>query len=391
MLARRGKSMRTFLIISLLLWCSAAGTAVAATSGDLAADAPERYIVVPADTLWSIAGRFLKDPWRWPELWKNNEDQIKNPHRIRPGDVLVLDRSAQEMRLKLLKSQPVLETVRLSPQIIATEHELQPVPTIPAAVIAPFLSQPLVVAQNELDSAARIVATQEDRVALGAGDIAYVKGITKEKGDSWRIFRRGDPLLDPDTKQTLGHEVIYLGDAHVVKFGDPSTVEIVKSTLEISAGDSLLPTARDVVVNNYLPHAPGAKVAGRIIDIYGDLGETGPNSIVVLNKGSRDGLDAGSVLAIYRDLNSPTYQTRDSPNIKYHNEPMGDRNSPIYGRVGPAGGEFKDDKSKNLPKVRLPDERYGLLMVFRTFDRASYALVMNSSRQVTVFDTVTNP
>jgi hypothetical protein len=139
-----------------------------------------------------------------------------------------------------------------------------------------------------------------------------------------------------------------------------------------------------------MPHAPGTKVAGRIINIYGDLGETGPNSIVVLNKGSRDGLETGSVLAIYRDLNSPTYSTRESPNIKYHNEPMGDRNSPLYGRTGPAGAEFKDT-NKILPKVQLPDERYGLLMVFRTFDHVSYALVMSITRPVSLFDTVTNP
>ncbi len=391
MLARWGRLMR-ISIISLLLWCSMAGTAVAATSGDLAADAPERYIVVPGDTLWGIAGRFLKDPWRWPELWKNNQDQIKNPNRIRPGDVLVLDRSAQEMRLKLLKSQPVLETIRLSPQMITKEHEPEPVPTIPAAVITPFLSQPLVVAQNELDSAARIVSMQEDRVALGAGNIAYVQGITKEKGDKWRIFRRGDPLLDPDTKEMLGYGAIYLGDARVIKFGDVSTIEIVKSSLEITAGDSLLPITRDDVIDDYMPHAPGAKVAGRIIDIYGSLGEAGPNSIVVLNKGSRDSLDVGSVLAIYRDLNSPTYSVRDSPNIKYHDEPMGDRNSPVYGRVGPAGAEFNnDDKNKSLPKAKLPNERYGLLMVFRTFDHVSYALVMNTNRPVNLFDTVTSP
>ncbi|HUO44164.1 MAG TPA: LysM peptidoglycan-binding domain-containing protein [Burkholderiales bacterium] len=382
--------MRTS-IISLLIWCGVAGSAVAASSGDLAADAPERYIVVPGDTLWSISARYLKDPWRWPELWKNNEDQIKNPHRIHPGDVLVLDRSAQEMRLKLLQSQPVLETVKLSPQVVATEHEPEPVPTIPAAAIAPFLSQPLVVAQNEFGSAARIVATQEDRVALGAGNIAYAAGITKEKGIDWRIFRRGDPLVDPDTKETLGYQVNYLGDARVTKFGDVSTIEIVKSDLEISADDTLLPAARDDVISDYLPHAPAAKVAGRIIDIYGDLGETGPNSIVVLNKGARDGLDPGSVLAIYRDLNSPTYQTRESPHIKYHYEPMGDRNSPIFGRTGPTGGDSGADKHQGVRKARLPDERYGLLMVFRTFDRVSYALVMNSSRPVTQFDTVTNP
>jgi len=381
--------MRTS-IIALLLWCGAAGTAAAVTADDLAPGAPDRYIVVPGDTLWGISGRFLKSPWRWPELWKNNEAQIKNPNLIYPGDILILDRSAQEIRLKLLKTEPAVETVKLSPQIIAAPHEPKPVPTIPAESIAPFLSQPLVVSQNEFDGAARIVATEESRVVLGMGDTAYVQGIHQDNGNKWRIFRRGDPLVDPDSKETLGYQAAYLGDAQVVKFGEVSTVEIVKSAQEITTGDTLLPAARDSVVEDYVPHAPATAVAGRIISIYNDLYETGPLAIVVLNKGSRDGLDPGSVLAIFRDLNTQTYSVRESPHIKYHNEPMGDRNSPIYGRVGPAGAEFKDN-NKNIPAAKLPEERYGLLMVFRTFDRVSYALVMDASRPVNVLDTVANP
>jgi len=357
MFPRWGKSMRNS-IIALLLWCSAVSGATAVTADDLAADAPDRYIVVPGDTLWGIAGRFLKSPWRWSELWKNNQAQIKNPNLIYPGDVLILDRSALEVRLKLLKTQAAIETVKLSPQIIVTPHEPEPVPAVPVASIAPFLSQPLVVTQNELDGAAHIVATQEDRVALGMGNTAYVQGIDQKDGDKWRIFHRGDALIDPDTKEKLGYQAIYLGDARVVKFGDVSTVEIVKSTQEITTGDALLPASRDVL-QDFQPHAPAAAVTGRIINIYSNLFETGPLSIVALNKGASDGLDSGSVLAIYRDLNSPAY------------------------RLGSV--QSKADHPD------LPNERYGLLMVFRVFDHVSYALVMSASRPVSVFDSVANP
>lgn len=389
------------LIISLILLCSWIAAAPAATTADLAEGAPDRYVVVPGDTLWDIAKRFLKDPWKWAELWKMNQEQIRNPRRIYPGDVLVLDKSAEEMRLKLLRT----ETVKLSPQVRAAPLAPEPVPTIPIADIEPFLSKPLVLAQNQLIDAPRIVRTQESRVALGAGNIAYVQGITKEKGNYWQLFRPGPPLVDPVSKETLGYEAVFLGEAKVNKFGDVSTVEIVNSPQEIYAGDYLLPAPREVSFDSYVPHAPGKKVDARIIAAYRSLYETGPNSIVTINKGARDGLEVGHVLAIYRNLNAPTYFLRESslwgrtgfmysdknPNTNYKNEPLGDRYSPIYGRIGPMGSEFKNDKSNIPTDVELPDERYGMLMVFRVFDRASYALIMNANRPVNVLDIATNP
>ena len=164
------------LIISLIILCSWASAAPAATTADLAEGAPDRYVVVAGDTLWTIAGRFLKDPWKWNDLWKTNRDQISNPNRIYPGDVLVLDKSAEEMRLKLLRA----EVVRVSPQIRSEQLAPEPVQVIPTADIEPFLTKPLVIAQNQLASAPRIVRTQESRVAVGAGDIAYANGLTKE-------------------------------------------------------------------------------------------------------------------------------------------------------------------------------------------------------------------
>lgn len=260
------------------------------------------------------------------------------------------------------------------------------------------------VAENQLASAARIVRTQESRVALGAGNIAYVKGITKEQGVFWQIFRPGPMLVDPDSKESLGREAIYLGDAKVEKFGDVSTVEIVKSPLEIYAGDYLIQAPREVLLENYVPRAPGKKIDARIIAAYGGLYEIGNNAIVTLSKGSRDGLEAGHVLAIYRDLNASTNQLRESalfgrqgfmydeknPRTNYVNEPLGNRDSPLWGRVGPNAGKYTEN-SISLASATLPDERYGVMLVFRVFDRASYALIMNANRPVHVLDRATNP
>lgn len=390
--------MNKFIISLIFLWGSAAA-AVAATTSDLAPGAPDRYVVVRGDTLWAISKRFLNDPWKWPELWKANQDQIKNPNRIYPGDVLVLDRSAEEMRLKLLRS----DVVKLGPETRVEGLPPEPIPTIPTADIEPFLSKPLVIAHNQLADAPRIVRTQESRVAVGAGDVAYATGLSKEKSQYWQIFRPGSPLIDPVSRDIIGYVAIYLGDAKINRQGDVSRIDIVAANQEIYAGDYLLPAPREIQLDGYMPHAPAKKVDGRIIALYNQLYETGPGAIITLNVGAREGLEPGNVLAIYRNLNSPTFTLRESPlwgrtglifdpkqPSTYQNEPLGDRNSPIFGRTGPFGAEFKNDKTV-VPQVNLPDERYGLLLVFRVFDRASYALVMSASRPVNVLDVVTNP
>jgi hypothetical protein len=385
-------------IIALILILSSAQPAIAASAADLAESAPDRYVVVPGDTLWGISSRFLKDPWRWGELWKMNQEQIKNPHRIYPGDVIVLDRSAEEMRLSLVKT----DTVKLSPVARATPLAPEPIPTIPSADIEPFLSQPLVVAANQLESAPRIVATQESRVALGAGNVAYVKGITKDQGAYWKMFRRHVELVDPDSKESLGYEALYLGDARVVKFGDPATIEILTSALEVTAGTYLLPAPKEVPLDSYVPHAPAKPVKGRIISAYTSLYEIGPGAIVALSRGARDGLEVGHVLAIARSEANAAYALREAslygrtgivydpnnPKTDYRSEPLLRRDAPYMGRYGPFGAQFKGDA---LPTVSPPNERYGLLLVFRVFDRAAYALIMHAERPVNVLDVVTNP
>jgi hypothetical protein len=377
-------------IISLMLLLTPVSGALAAAATPIKDNAPDRYVVVEGDTLWSIAGRFLQNPWQWPEIWKMNQEQIRNPHRIYPGDVVVLDRSAHEARLRLVK----LETVKRQPQVRVEPLPAKPVPTIPTSTIEPFLARPLIVGPEELDNAPRITATQENRVAIGSGATAYAAGLANEKGTLWQVFRRGDPLVDPETKETLGYEAVYLGEASVERFAEESTIRITKSAQEIYVGDRLLPVGRQTPNFGYVPHAPAKPVRARIVSSYGGLGEAGPLSIVTLSKGSQDGLEAGHVLAIYRSQSSARYELRTSP---------------LYGRSGPSGSDaprayYGDDLTpRDAPLfqratpvtdaqiAKLPDERYGLLMVFRTFDRAAFALVMQASRQVSVNDLAVNP
>ena len=399
-------------IISLILLMTplAPAPASAADASALQEGAPEQYIVVPGDTLWGISGRFLKDPWRWPELWRMNQEQLRNPHRIFPGDVIVLDRIGAEVQLRLVRPGevapgevgvpvaptpvPPRDTVKLSPRIRAEPLADKAIPAIPPSVIEPFLSRPLVVGQDELDSAPRVLANQENRVAVGAGSIAYVEGLNADKGLLWQVFRRGDALVDPDTGETLGYQATYLGEARVIRRGDPATVEITKSAQEIYAGDRLLPAATEIPTFSYVPRAPWRPVRGRIMSTYGNLGETGPTGIVALSKGSRDGLEVGHVLAIHRSQSTLTYGQRmaplygvqglsgdDSPR-PYYSEDLPPRDAPVYQR----GRRITAEDA-----AKLPDERFGLVMVFRTFDRAAFGLVMQASRPVAVNDLVTNP
>jgi hypothetical protein len=319
-------------------------------------DAPDRYIVVPGDTLWGIAQRYTDSPWRWPELWNLNKDEVKNPHRIYPGDVIVLDRVRG--RLALDASQ---KTVKLSPTVRAESLARQEIPAIPAGVIEPFLTRPLVIEPDGLDKAPTIVGTQDNRVILGAGNIAYVRGIAGSREQTWFVYRRGKALVDPDTNQTLGYEAIYLGTAEVTKPGDPAAVQLVSVVQEVGSGDKLIPAGRPQLVS-YAPRAPTSKINGRVMGILGGIGrvgEAGNNSIITINRGKADGLDVGTVVGIYS-----------------------------------AGVPIVDaSRPKNAPDavLKIGEDRSGLAFVFRSFDRISYALVMSITRPVRALDAVQNP
>lgn len=350
MLLKRCKS------ITALAFFLAAGTILAqAPKTPLAfkPDAPERYIVVPGDTLWSIAERYTDSPWRWSELWELNKDQIKDPNRIYPGNVILLDRARSQLALA--------DTVKLSPRARAESLAKQAIPAIPAAAIEPFLTRPLVIEPDGLDQAPTIVATEQNRVVLGPGATAYVRGIGASKEDSWFVYRRGEPLVDPDNQRTLGYEAVYLGTARVTRPGEPAAIELMTATREISKGDKLVAVGRPQAVN-YAPRAPGSFSSGKVISIYGGqskIGEAGRHSIIAINRGKADGLELGHVLALY----SAESTLRDT------------------------------EKAADAPgtTVKVPSERYGLAFVFRVFDRVSYALVMNVTRPVNRLDVVQAP
>ncbi len=340
--------------------CSGLGTSAAAQvpPSELRANAPERYTVVHGDTLWSISQRYLDAPQRWPELWSLNRDAIKNPHRIYPGDILVLDRS------KGLLSVAPAETVRLSPKLRVETGETAAIPSIPPTVIEPYLTRPLVIEPNGLDNAPVIVATQENRVILGAGNIAYAQGLTGGGEQTWHVYRRGKALVDPDSNLTVGYEATFLGSARLRKAGDPATIEIIAARQEITKGDRLI-AAGNPQIPNYVPHAPNTNIRGRVMSIYGGVGtvgEGGRNSVIALNRGEADGIEVGHVLALMR-LGSAVGAQRGAPPS-----------------MAPTAGS-----------IRLPDERYGLVFVFRVFDRVSYALVMDVSRPVNQLDVVQTP
>lgn len=335
------------IIFSLLLGLtSAAAIAAGSKPIEITANAPDSYTVQRGDTLWGISGKFLKEPWRWPEVWRMNRAQIHNPHLIYPGQIVVLDRSGPRLS--------IARPVRMQPRTYEEESQ-QAIPSIPTAEITPFLSQPLVVNEAEIGDSAKIIATDESRVLVGAGNKIYATNV-KPGIPVWQIYRPAKPVVDPGTNELLGYEAFYLGTARTIAEGEPATLEVTRSVEEIGKGDRLVPAAKPDVLA-YSPHSPDTDIKGEIIGLYSGVGEAGRNSIVTLNLGTRNGLEVGHVLAIYRAGREETYREGNGPREIY----------------------------------TLPEERYGLLFVFRTFDKMSYALVMNSSRPVTSRDTVRTP
>ncbi len=350
--------------------------------GELAADAPDNYTIKPGDTLWAISGLFLKSPWRWPELWGMNLGDIKNPHRIYPGQRLFLERKDGRATLRTSASaseSPPTETVRVSPRTRYEALESGALPAIKAHLIEPFLAEPIIVDEQGLQNAPRIVAAQDSRVLLTRGDRAYARGQTGTplldapgKQQEFRIFRSATPLKDPTSGEILGYEAQYVGKAVLVRSETsqtitgkdgkesteiiPATIDILAAKEEMRVGDRLLPEpARELL--SYVPRAPAGAIDGRIVSVYGSaVVNAAQNQVVVINKGSRDGMERGHVLAIQ----------------KY-------------------GERLVDKTDATRPTIKLPDERNGLLMVFRTFDRLSYALVLDITDGVKVGDRLINP
>ena len=333
---------------------------------ELAANAPDSYTVKRGDTLWAISSLFLKSPWRWPELWGMNLEQIRNPHLIYPGQILYLDKTGGRARLRVGQAIGPDGSVKLSPRVRSSGLGDGSIPSIPFHLIEPFLTEAVIFPANELETAPRIVGTQEGRVVLGKGELAYVRGEIAPQRE-FRIFREPKALRDPSTKEVLGYEATYVGAAEYTRPGEtrngadgkpeivPATFTVTAAKLEAGVGDRLAPMpAREF--SNYAPHAPQGAVGGQIVSIYGDGLTAGQNQIVALNKGSADGLERGHVLALWS-----------------------------------TGEQMIDKTDPSRPTIKLPDERHGMLFVFRVFDRMSYALILSVQNPVKPGDRFTQP
>ncbi|MFN0314386.1 MAG: LysM peptidoglycan-binding domain-containing protein [Burkholderiales bacterium] len=344
--------------------------APAAEAGDKATlkeNPPARYVVEKGDTLWSISERFLQNPWRWPDVWGINKDYVKNPHLIYPGDVIILDLTGATPRLRLegMAENGTGPTAlspesrwngahKLSPQIRTQDLSAAPIPTLSPRLIEPFLSKAMLVDPDAVLRAPRIVAQADGRVLAAAGHTVYAEGVTKSEGRRWTIYRPGRRFEDPDTKELLGYEAIYLGNFEVDAFGAVSSGTITKGQQEITSGDRLA-VALPASALPFIPRAPVKPVRGKVVaGADGSVAEIPPLSVVVLNRGGRDGLDVGHVLGLF------------------HSE--GVVRAANTGRT-----------------LRLPEERYGVAMVFKVFPRMSYALVLSASRPVHINDVVHNP
>ena len=351
--------------------------------GELAANAPDSHTVKPGDTLWGISGLFLKSPWRWPELWGMNLAEIKNPHLIYPGQQLFLEKSNGRARLSLGPAgagSEGIQTVRVTPRSRSASLADTLIPTLKSQFIEPFLAEPVILDEAGYTDAARIVATQEGRVLLSRGDRAYARGPANKQivlapttlQNNMRVVRNVVALKDPVSGEILGYEAAYLGKARVVsgetrtetKAADgsvkidvvPAGIDIFVNKEEMRVGDRLVPEP-ERGLTSYVPRAPGGQVDARIVSIYGSaVRQASQNQVVSINRGTKDGMEVGHVLAILKD-----------------------------------GQRLMDKTSPEREDIKLPDERNGLVMVFRTFERVSYALILEIVDGVRVGDHLVNP
>lgn len=332
-----------------------------AAAGDkvlIADQAPDSYTVRQGDTLWAISGIFLKHPWRWPEVWRLNQAQIGNPHLIFPGQVVVLDRSAQTLSMGRTVSRSADKTPyeKRSPQVYSASVETA-ISSVPLDAIRPFLSEPLVDDAPDDGTKPVIVAIQEHRVVAATGDTVFAKNLPDDT-DAWQIYRRGSPIKDPLTKDVLGYEALFVASAHATSSADgrqAAALTIVGAKHEVSAGDRLTPAGKSDMIA-FAPHAPNADTEGRVASIYDGVGVAGRYSVITVNLGANANLEPGHVLALYRNRGAITYRAEE-------------------------GNEEFD----------LPDNRLGVAYVFRVFGRLSYALVMEAAEPVAVGDKVTAP
>lgn len=346
------------LLVSLLL-ATAAGGLFAQQGGGIPLNPahPDSYVVKPGDTLWGISSMFLRDPWYWPEIWYVNP-QVENPHLIYPGDVLTLVYVDGQPQIRSSRAgvEAASGTERLSPRIREIPLTAA-VDTIPYAVIGPFLGKGMVLAKDDINDLPHIVALREAHLVGTTGNDAYVRGKISGDGAVYSVVHIGDKLVDPEDGDVLGYEGIYVADGHIRRTGDPATLELKNGQREALIGDRLV-AQTDPVPLQFEPRAPDRPVEGLVVHIVDGMTQIGQYEVVLINRGARDGLAPGHVLSVWQ---------------------AGQR---VADTINPG---FLDHK------VQLPDERAGTLMVFKTYDRLSYALVMTTEVPIHTLDKVRNP
>lgn len=323
---------------------------------ELAENAPDSYTVVRGDTLWGISGKFLKQPWRWPEVWRMNKEQIRNPHWIYPGQVILLDRNGPSLSLQGSGTGSGKDG-RLQPEVYSSPAD-QAIMTIPMRVIEQFLSQPIFSDDEDDSSLPTVVGISNNRVIAGEADAIFAKGVTGQ-GSTWQIYRRAQKIKEPVTGDTLGYESVYVGKARLMIAGEGDVANEMLVTLsrqDINVGDRLTPEVKEPSFN-LAPHPIAPSMKSRVASIYNSQGQVaGRFNIITLSKGKNDGMELGHVVALSRSQGELTYR--------------GDGGKETY---------------------KLPAQRYGLALVFRVFNRLSYALVLDSSEPVSVGDDALAP
>lgn len=331
-------------------------------SSALRSDAPDRYVVKKGDTLWDISATFLNQPWYWPEIWHVNPEVV-NPHLIYPGDVLSLYYVDGQPRIGINRGD-----YKLSPTIRSTS--LANNEPISIAGLRPFLIRPSVVTEEQLRGAAHVVGSIDDRMIFGINDDVYVHRLDDSNpGAKYSVFRPSKKLYSPRRpKEVLGYEAIYASDARVIEDGVPATVRLIDNRREVLIGDRVLPLDINPADLQFFPHAPPPSTDGTIISIFDALSGIAQYQVAVVDLGERDCIEPGHVLAVNKD-------GRDQKD-KFHRRMRPDTN--IW-NIG------------NGRNIKLPDEQSGVMLIFRSFEKVSYGLLMETIRPVRVGDTATAP
>jgi hypothetical protein len=330
------------------------------------AESPQTYIVLEGDTLWDISTVFLRDPWFWPEIWFKNP-QVENPHLIYPGDTLAIVYVGGERRVQLLsrgadgavlaQTAGGLKVVKVNPRVRSKSIDAT-IPSIPIESIRHMLERPLIIDEDTLNDSAYVLSSLDNHLINSVNDKLYVRKLDTTQGiGRYHIYRPHRPLFDPITNELLGYEAIYVGESRLLLRGDPASVRVTNSEREILRNDRVIPMDNTSFERDFFPKPPSTDVSGEIVALVDSISKSGAFQTIAINLGNRDGIESGNILRIRRN------------------------------------GDVIPDLNEKDPNfsVRLPDEKIGMAMVIRSFEKMSYALIMEASMPISIQDYVESP